>query len=212
MCVANDLTLDYLDKIIKPYTQPGVIVADTIRGCFSAKPKLPPKWEDDHSVIGNLLRPITAWCHKTGWTVKFIHHTNKAGILSGSTEIMAAVDSVWEFERIKDARDAKKDTRNIVVRIKGRMPAQDPFYMTFDGNRYRYLGNVEEFKESSKTDVIKFWHDKLEQSEDGYSGDMLVLYAQEALGENCLGEKKMRNLIKELVGDNALMYDKRRTR
>ena len=177
---------------------------------IGAKPKLPPQWEHDHSVIGNLLRPLTSWCHKTGWTLNFIHHTNKAGILSGSTEIMAAVDSVWEFERIKDARDAKKDTRNIVVRIKGRMPAQDPFYMTFDGGRYRYLGNVDAFKESTQTDVIKLWHEKLENSEDGCSGDMLVLSAQQALGENCLGEKKMRRLIQELVGVEALVHDRRR--
>jgi hypothetical protein len=200
------LTLDYLNKIIKPYSQPGVIVADTIRGCFGAMPKLPPRWEDDHSTIGNLLRPLTSWCHKTGWTLNFIHHTNKAGILSGSTEIMAAVDSVWEFERIKDARDGKKDTNGVIVRTKGRMPAQEPFYLDYDGKRYRYLGNQQAFKDTMLAQVEAYVVETLAERTSPYTGDQLIACAKDHFKELCPGENKLRQLIKDMVKQGSIKH------
>jgi hypothetical protein len=112
---------------------------------------------------------------------------------------MAAVDSVWEFERIKDARDSKKDTNGVIVRTKGRMPAQEPFYLDYDGKRYRYLGNQQAFKDTMLAQVETCIMEVLAERTLPYTGEQIIMSCQERFGEQCPGQQKLRKLLNDMV-------------
>ena len=129
------------------YEGKGLILIDTLRGAFSRTPGIAPDWENSASGIGQLLRPIQSWCHQSGWSVVVMHHHNKMGKYSGSTEMLAASDLVCDMWR-----DVDGDKHESCYHVIGRLP--NPIakrYMSFDfaNSRFVFLGTGSEKKDNA---------------------------------------------------------------
>lgn len=111
----------------------GIIMMDTIRGANGANPNVKKidNWENNPGAVGSVLRPITEWCHNSGWNVVSIHHNNKSDGFSGSTEFGAAVDNLWCFT-------AKGEGTGRTMEVVGR-GTRGTYDFTFTDERYTYV-------------------------------------------------------------------------
>lgn len=134
------LTVDWLNERIKIYEEPGVIIVDTFRGAFCNTPGIDPDFENKPPVVGSILRPLTKWCHDTGWTMIILHHFNKQGKLSGCTEFSAACDTVCLFDRDVDGCGDECEFTML-----GRFfEAQEKRFAKFHPDHLEYLGTASE--------------------------------------------------------------------
>jgi hypothetical protein len=146
------LTIPFLDEVIKG-REKGTIIVDTVRGAFHACPGNQPNWENSSSEIARLIRPIHAWAHKVGWSVVFLHHLNKTGGLSGSTDLCGAVDLVCLFDR-----DVEGGDNECKFTMLGRLPAPIARrVMYFENDQFVYEDNPRDDKKlRAKEKLMEF--------------------------------------------------------
>lgn len=128
----SHLTTELLDEIIKEWKQPGIIINDTVRASFQGDKNVSkePGWENQASTVGSVLRPITDWCHLSGWNLVSVHHHNKQGNYSGSTEFGASVDATWDFCQYDS------DESNRILKVIGRGVSSSIKFHFEDGRYY----------------------------------------------------------------------------
>lgn len=151
------ITPEHLGRLAAKFDRPAVFLIDSLRRAFGRKPGLKGNWEWEASTISGLLDPFSEWCHQSGHTVVFIHHTNHQGRSSGSTDIIAVPDVLYDFEIAKDTTGESSTRRR--VRIGGRIDHTAPHSFEFTDGRYQYLGAGGEVKQSTlalvMADVIR---------------------------------------------------------
>ena len=131
----QSLTIKFLEEVAAQWNRPGMIFIDTVRGAFSADPLAKDAgWENNASIIGHMLRPITSWCHLSGWNCVSVHHHNKQGSYSGSTEFGASVDATWDFHAYEES-DAR------VLKVMGR-GVSSTLHFDFTEGRYAYTSQA----------------------------------------------------------------------
>jgi len=143
-CLPQYLTIQYLDEITKGYDKPGVIVPDTLRAAFAgAGSDLTGKdanWDYSGATVRKILTPYLRWCKKTGWTILFLAHNNKAGSLYGSVDFRGVADQILTLTRDKDKEG--NDTRFSTLGIIGRMPATSPIRFEFVSGVNQFVGGA----------------------------------------------------------------------
>lgn len=138
---------EFLDKLAKNLDQPGFFLIDSLRRSFGRKPGLKANWEWDAGQMSALLDPFSEWCHKPGGhSVAFIHHHNHDGRASGSTDILAVPDVLYDFEVVK-APGTGLETNQRRFKISGRISPSPPHLLDFEDGVYRYLGSGSEATE-----------------------------------------------------------------
>jgi hypothetical protein len=208
------LTVEYLQSVTKG--QPtGLIVVDPFRGAYGQTAGLAPNWENDATTIGKLLRPLADWCHDSGWAVVMIHHANKMGGTSGSTEFHAAVDCVWEFARIPEPSNFGKDSNMAEISIVGRMQQQEPIVLTFENNIYQFAGSLKDAKNQNKNKdekEIEYSLTRLLKQGCKLAGDDLFNKVLESMPDDIkLPSRRQVSLtVKKLKDTGKIRYDESR--
>lgn len=141
------LSRDWLEREIEAieqqrhFKQPGLIVVDTFRGAFTCKPGLDANFECQAGSVGALLRPLQEFCHCSGWAMIMLHHTNKLGGVSGSTDFWAAADIVC-----KQDRDVDNNNPENTFSLNGRFAKAIPQrILRMEDNQFVYRGTKEEY-------------------------------------------------------------------
>lgn len=145
------VTAEYLKELTGRYEGPVLVLVDSLRRAFGRTPGLKDNWEWSASVISGLLDPLSELAHKTGHTIAVIHHYNNDGRASGSTDLIAAPDVIWDFEVVRNGSGQETNDRRI--KISGRLPYIEPLLLTFENNVYRYLGAGKEAVAAKKEET-----------------------------------------------------------
>lgn len=75
----------------------GVIIIDSARAAFGGLFEEVANWENSASEVRKALQPIQQVARESGWAIVVVHHQNKSGGTSGSTDWGGAVDFVWSY-------------------------------------------------------------------------------------------------------------------
>jgi hypothetical protein len=144
------ITTAHLDRLAPD--QPAVFLIDSLRRAVGRTPGLKGDWEWSAATMNGILDPFSEWCHKSGHTVIFIHHTNHAGRSSGSTDIIAVPDVFAEFSKILLPNG--DDTGRRKVSLTGRIDYTPPHVLDFPDGVYRYLGDSEQAKQQTEEETL----------------------------------------------------------
>lgn len=77
----------------------GLVIIDSARRAFNGLFAGIPNWENSASAVDQALKPLLDLARDTGWTMMIIHHQNKTGSTSGSTDWEACPDYIWSYDR-----------------------------------------------------------------------------------------------------------------
>jgi hypothetical protein len=127
------VTAEYVSRLVGQYEGRVLVLIDSLRRAFGRTPGLKSNWEWDASIINSLLDPLGEFCHTSGHSTWVIHHHNNDGRASGSTDLIAVPDVIWDFGVVGDSTER-------VVKIGGRMPYIEPLHLSFEDGKYKYLG------------------------------------------------------------------------
>ncbi len=81
-----------------------LIFVDSGRAAFQRLFTKAPRWEDSASEVRSALQPLSEFCHASGAAIVLIHHDNKGGDTSGSTDWEAACDYVLHYAHETETR------------------------------------------------------------------------------------------------------------
>lgn len=112
------LTPEWLKKITEKYRlaeEKGLLIVDSGRAAFNGLFSDVPNWENSQGPVRSALEPLQKFARDTGWAVVVIHHDNKSGSFSGSSDWEAVPDYIWRLERSKEGRKLKMRGRLKVV-------------------------------------------------------------------------------------------------
>lgn len=156
----NFIDIDYIDLIVKSYNKPVWVIIDSLRRAFNRTlihgKALPPQWERSEDVISTLLDPFVEYCHlKKNVNVSIIHHDNKAGVLSGSTDISGIVDCIWHFRR--EFTQLGERTNIAKIQMEGRGIPEEPLFYNFVDGCYKFIGNTNNMAETNDLKVINLF-------------------------------------------------------
>ena len=133
------LTPEWLKKITEKYRlaeQTGLLIVDSGRAAFNGLFSDVPNWENSQGPVRSALEPLQKFARESGWAVVVIHHDNKSGGFSGSSDWEAVPDYIWRLERSKEGRKLKMRGRLKVV------PATQVVKKT--GDRIEFAGTATE--------------------------------------------------------------------
>lgn len=133
------LTAEWLKKITEKHQladQKGLLIVDSGRAAFNGLFADVPNWENSQGPVRSALEPLQKFARESGWAVVVIHHDNKSGGFSGSSDWEAVPDYIWRLERSKDGRKLKMRGRLKVV------PAAQ--VVKKNGDRIEFVGSVAE--------------------------------------------------------------------
>jgi hypothetical protein len=204
----NYLTLDWIKECVAgiakadTWKKPGLIVVDTFRGAFQSMPGLQADFENSADSIGRILRPLTNFCHETRWSMIVVHHCNKQGIASGSTEFAAASDTVCRFDRAVGGNVCE-------IMLDGRLFVQaEKKIMTFDADHgFNFEGNARDFEESKSK--RKEYDDYVLSA--GHILNVLPEGTEFAISDikaelqGIVGEKRIHTTLRRMVDDQVLI-------
>jgi len=95
-----NVTVPWLKGLLKKRgLEKAVIIIDSARAAFEKQFAGVAGWENSASEVRKALQPISEFCHESGCTVILIHHHNKSGQTSGSTDWHAGVDFIWSYHK-----------------------------------------------------------------------------------------------------------------
>ena len=149
--VLDEAGISILDEAVK---QSGVevVIIDTWQRVKPAKTKRDNGtiYEEDYELLGKLQ----AWAIKKGLAVVIVHHLRKTGdevnpynMISGSTGIQAAVDSMLMLNR----RDG-----SYVLNVVGRDFDEQELGLSFEGGLWKIQGTAEEvFMSSQRAEILE---------------------------------------------------------
>lgn len=101
------LTADWLKRITEKHRladQTGLLIVDSGRAAFNQMFGDVPNWENSQGPVRSALEPLQKFARQSGWAVVVVHHDNRSGGFSGSTDWEAVPDYIWRLERTKDGR------------------------------------------------------------------------------------------------------------
>lgn len=133
------LTPEWLKKITEKHQladQKGLLIVDSGRAAFNGLFTDVPNWENSQGPVRSALEPLQKFARESGWAVVVIHHDNKSGGFSGSSDWEAVPDYIWRLERSKEGRKLKMRGRLKVV------PAAQ--VVKKNGDRIEFVGSVAE--------------------------------------------------------------------
>ena len=135
----STLTADWLKKISEKHQladQIGLLIVDSGRAAFNGLFSDVPNWENSQGPVRSALEPLQKFARETGWAVIVIHHDNKSGGFSGSSDWEAVPDYIWRLEKNLDGRKLKMRGRLKTV------PQAQIIQKT--GDRIAFLGSATE--------------------------------------------------------------------
>ncbi len=143
------VTVPWLKRLLKQRSlEKAVIIIDSARAAFEKQFAGVAGWENSASEVRKALQPISEFCHETGSTVILIHHHNKSGQTSGSTDWHAGVDFIWNYY--------KNGTQRTLA-VEGRLVQEvPPLIFGFDARKHElYLeGNKSEVEQAAKDQEV----------------------------------------------------------
>jgi hypothetical protein len=121
----EELTEAYLDYLINKH-KPRILIVDSQRALYAGD-------EKEQGEAGRMLRRFARWIEKYSAAFLFIHHDNRGGDYSGSSDINAAITGC----RLHLTRHTDKDktTARILTQPKNRIAAEMPrqeFHLNID--------------------------------------------------------------------------------
>jgi len=130
---------DWLKKISDKHRladQIGLLVVDSGRAAFNGLFADVPNWENSQGPVRSALEPLQQFARESGWAVIVIHHDNKSGGFSGSSDWEAVPDYIWRLEKSKDGRK---------LAMRGRLKTvPKPQIIKKTGDRIEFAGSVTE--------------------------------------------------------------------
>lgn len=114
----SSLRPEWLKKITEKYRladQTGLLIVDSGRAAFNGLFSDVPNWENSQGPVRSALEPLQRFARETGWAVVVIHHDNKSGGFSGSSDWEAVPDYIWRLEKSTDGRKLKMRGRLKIV-------------------------------------------------------------------------------------------------
>lgn len=143
------VTVPWLKRLLKQRSlEKAVIIIDSARAAFEKQFAGVAGWENSASEVRKALQPISEFCHETGNTVILIHHHNKSGQTSGSTDWHAGVDFIWSYY--------KNGTQRTLA-VEGRLVQEvPPLVFGFDTRKHElYLeGTKSEVKQAAEEEKV----------------------------------------------------------
>ena len=150
------LTADWLRRFMTTNHlldgEPGLIVVDSARRAFGGLFPGVPAWENSASEVDRALKPLQDLARETGWTILIVHHHNKSGGTSGSTDWEACPDFIWTY---------RQDGANRKLDLRGRLTQRvEPLVFSWDGQVVSKVGTASEAKaieqaQQARTDMEK---------------------------------------------------------
>ena len=175
--------LEMLDRFLKEHTGIELVIVDTlqkIRG--QALPR-----ESAYAQDYREMETLKAFFDERGVTVHFVHHNRKMkddddpfNMISGTTGLMGAVDTVWAITK-------KRADQEATLHITGRDVEQSSTLITFDKDEWKW-------KAIGAADIIDERRAKL-----AYERDPIVKTIRELLKQSKNGEWK--GTAKELLSE-----------
>jgi hypothetical protein len=110
----EELTEQYLDYLINKHT-PRLIIVDSQRALYAGD-------EKEQGEAGRMLRRFARWIEKYSAAFLFIHHDNRGGDYSGSSDINAAITGCRLH--LKRHTDKDKTSARILTQPKNRIAAE----------------------------------------------------------------------------------------
>lgn len=133
------LTSDWLKKLVQKQCradETGLLIVDSGRAAFNGLFADVPNWENSQGPVRSALEPLQKFAREFGWAVVVIHHDNKSGGFSGSSDWEAVPDYIWRLEKSKDGRKLSMRGRLKIV------PKAQAVQKT--GDRIAFAGSVAE--------------------------------------------------------------------
>ena len=98
---ARIVQLIQMHSVCANFPRPGLLIVDTARSAFGPVfNAIDSEWENRSGLVQQALRGLKTICEETGWSVLFIHHTNKGGRSpSGSNQWTSDPDHHIRLER-----------------------------------------------------------------------------------------------------------------
>ncbi|WP_425399645.1 AAA family ATPase [Aeoliella sp.] len=129
----------------------GVVIIDTARAAFQNFFSDVTDWENKQSEVRKVLAPIQQVVRELGWTAIVIHHENKSGSASGSTDWRGASDLTWEYKHVSETERRLKP--------KGRLLAEPEAFI------FKKVESKIEIKTASEVRIEKNCEDRNDQRE-----------------------------------------------
>lgn len=135
----SSLRPEWLNKITEKHCladQTGLLIVDSGRAAFNGLFSDVPNWENSQGPVRSALEPLQRFARETGWAVVVIHHDNKSGGFSGSSDWEAVPDYIWRLEKSTDGRKLKMRGRLKIV--------PSPQVIKKTGDRIEFAGSPTE--------------------------------------------------------------------
>lgn len=120
----------------------GVMIVDSGRAAFNNQFSDVDSWENKAGTVRLALEPLQRFARETGWSVIVVHHDNKQGGFSGSSDWEAVPDYIWRLEETKEGNK---------LSIRGRLKyIPNPRIIRLVDNRIEFAGTVGQVKQEDR--------------------------------------------------------------